>query len=139
MKLDKKIVIALGLQFGIYLLQYVVIPMVYKPMPNDEWEPLFVILISTVIVVLIGQYIGINKIYMWLLSIPLYPLLVKVYHPEYIYAIGYDSGFFDFRKFENFMILYYTAFVLLFEVCTCSVIFIKRSLTELRKRRRGNE
>lgn len=118
----KRITIALVFQIMIYVVQYVLIPFVYEPKPYDENACYLVLGLSTFIVTLIGQAFFIKKIYGWVCSLFIYPVLVLIYHPTEIYGIGYRGH--ALIVVTEIDVLVWTIFVLGVELLTCIIVYI---------------
>lgn len=105
-------------QFFLYSLQYIIIPLVYMPHPTvgSKNSFLMILAITTSIIVILGRHLGIDKLKFWILSIPVYPMMIYVYHPKEIYGIGY-SGEFDLLN-QNWDIFFITVVILGVETIT---------------------
>ena len=117
----KKIVYAIVLQTLIYILQYLLIPIIYIPHPMDQTACTLILFFTTIIIIFFGQLFVIRNTWCWIISFPIYPILIKLYHPTDAYGIGYDGFLISFN--ENFYIILVSLFILIVEVVAC--IFVK--------------
>jgi hypothetical protein len=126
MKILKAIGLGFLLQFVLYLIQYVGIPYLYIPHPGNQVASTIIICVTSIIVGFFGFYFLMDRSWYWILSIPFYPLLVKMYHPKNIYGIGYDGYLISLH--ENIGIFVWSVVVLLIQLIEYLIIknLIKR-------------
>lgn len=115
----KQLGIALMLQFVLYSVQYILIPTCYMPHPQATDIHAFILYSTTILIVLLGQLFLVKNIWCWIVTFPIYPMLVKIYHPNNAYGIGYDGILISFA--ENFTIIFLAALILITEILVCIV------------------
>jgi hypothetical protein len=67
-----------------------------------------------------------KRSWMMLICFLLYPILVKIYHPSYIYGIGYGGFLVAFD--ENFVIIVWSIVVFLTEAAAAGAVKLIKSL-----------
>ena len=124
MKTTKEIVIkmvyAIVLQSLIYILQYLLIPIVYLPHPMDQTACTLILFFTTIIILFFGQLFVVKNTWCLIISFPIYPLLIKLYHPKDAYGIGYDGFLISFN--ESFDIILLSLFIFIIEIITCILV-----------------
>lgn len=135
MKKDKAklkiIAIAMVFQLIIYVVQYILLPVVYVPKPYDESSCYLVLGFSTFIIVFVGQMLFVKKVYGWICSFFIYPMLIVIYHPAEIYGIGYrQHSLINLVEFDIFLV---TTFVLCIELVACILVSIVNHIRNIKK------
>lgn len=75
-------------QVVLFIIQFFLLPVIIHIYPSDAArQSIALVLTTAVTTVLFGFHA--RKIIYWLLSYLLYILLVILYHPDYLYGIGY--------------------------------------------------
>lgn len=119
-EVQKKLGIALVLQLLVYALQFIIIPVFYYPHPMEQTAGTVILCITTIVMVWIGTTYLLKRIWYWIVSFPIYPFLIKLYHPKDAYGIGYDGYLISFT--ENFDIIFISLFIIIVEILTCIVV-----------------
>lgn len=120
----KQLGIALMLQFVLYGVQFLHIPVCYMPHPEASHVNTFIIYSTTIVIVLFGQIFLVKNIWCWIVTFLIYPILVKIYHPKDLYGIGYDGYVISFN--ENFDIIFLATLILIIEILACIVANVLR-------------
>jgi hypothetical protein len=90
------------------------------PHPTDQAACTLIVCVTTAILSFGGSYFWVDKMRYWIFSFPLYPILIKIYHPQNIYGIGYDGFLVSFH--ENVGITIWTVIVLLTELIIYAIV-----------------
>lgn len=77
----------------LYIVQFVIVNLFYNVIEDVDG---CYYMITTVIAILIGMIKFSDKLRYWLLCIPLYMLLIRIYHPRAIYGIGIWGLFYSY-------------------------------------------
>ena len=77
-------------QIGLYVLQYIIIPVLFKISPTDINGNCIIIIITTVLVSGVGIYY-VTQLRYWCSTITLYYVLIQIYHPQNTYGLDYSS------------------------------------------------
>ena len=105
-------------QVVLYVIQFFLLPAIIHIYPTDASRQSIALIFTTAVTtVLFG--IHTRKILFWLLSFILYILLVVLYHPDYLYGIGY--GMFAAPIFS---IIPLCALVLIVELASLLILWI---------------
>lgn len=117
-----KIILPFVSQIVVYIVQYIVIINSVSIYPSDIEKICIVIISSTFLTVAPIMFLVVSKLRYWLLSYPLYPFCIIIYHPQNAYGIGY--GMF---AIESIAILLLSLLVVFTEIiCWCIIRIIKR-------------
>ena len=95
-------------QVLLYVIQYLILPNILQISPYDIAKGLFVVVISTVLLSVLGMAKS-RHFFGWLIGYVAYVVLVFLYHPNNVYGIG--TGMFDF-DIITITILSFSVFVL---------------------------
>ena len=76
--------------------------------------------ISTFIIVVIGQSLFVKKILSWIINLPIYSILVLIYHPKEIYGIGYRGH--SLINVTEIDVLAWSIFLLGIEIFSCVLV-----------------
>ncbi len=77
------------LQLILYITQYIFIPQFIDIYPSDVHMHLIIICSTTFLIAVVGMMCFSDCFRKWLLGWLIYTVLVYIYHPTYIYGIGY--------------------------------------------------
>ena len=84
----KELLLVAASDIALYLIQFIIVPLIYSNVIGRSNEGIVVIIISTAIVTIIGMIVLSNKLRFWLVSIVLFALLIILYSPKGAYGIG---------------------------------------------------
>lgn len=98
MSITKNFGIVFLTQIMLYFIQYIVMPSIFILNPAQTTFNSILLLISTILVLFVSVYYYTDRILYWAASFFVYPILVKVYHPNFAYGIGYDGFLISFNE-----------------------------------------
>lgn len=135
-RLGIKLGYALLFQILLYIIHFILAPSVlgYKTYIVLEFFDIFYI--STVVITFLGQFYLVKSICCWIVTIPIYPVLIHAYHPKYIYDIGRPNGI--IHKDTNVDIIVITLVTLVIELLVCIMTNIIRFLIRKHNQNRSN-
>ena len=120
----------------LYLIQFIVIPMFYLPSSN---EGTFILILSTIIILIIAMLLISDKLRYYLLSDILYIVLLFIYHGKGLYGIGMRGmnldgmqSFYE-RKSAPIGILIMAGVVLILQVSAWIILKIFKYIYNRRK------
>lgn len=125
----KKIIALLISQITIYLIQFLLVPIVIHIYPSDLHGNFVAICTTTAIITIAGMLMFTDKLRLWLNTIVIYAILVFIYHPNHLYGIGY--GMFTNNSIQ-IVVLIFTVIVIQM-VCWIFVKCLKLLKDFLRK------
>lgn len=85
----KRLIGALVFQSVIYVIQYLIEPLIIAPSPRDTNLNAAIIIVSTAVVNLLGMQIMHLGLSYYVVSLPIYYIAVQMYHPVGIYGLDY--------------------------------------------------
>lgn len=124
-KAARNICMAAMIQLLLYLLQYILLPIIIFPSPMNATLNDLILLFTTGIVSLVGMYMLVDKFIYWVITIPMYYLLVKAYCPTGLYGINYHHPQFGYLASREVPLV--TGFILVCELCAWIIVKIINS------------
>lgn len=104
-------------QMIIYGIQYWIIPNIITVYPSDFEKNIMILVFTTFFITTIMMLLDSCSLLQWGLSFFVYPILILLYHPNYVYGIGYGIFAIDWIS-----ILFISIIVFGVEVITWAVI-----------------
>lgn len=101
----------------IYGIQYWIIPNIITVYPSDFEKNIMILVFTTFFITTIMMLLDSCSLLQWGLSFFVYPILILLYHPNYVYGIGYGIFAIDWIS-----ILFISIIVFGVEVITWAVI-----------------
>lgn len=123
---------ALAFQVILYVIHFLLAPLVVGHNNYYDIEIKIIFFITAVVVTFLGQFFVVKNIWCWILSIPIYLVLIYAYHPEHIYDIGRPNGFMYVD--ENLDVFLTAVVALVLELLVCIVTNIIRLSIKIYKR-----
>ncbi len=124
---------------SIYVIQFIIFPIICKNNTNDNTYIIFFTYVIPPIIIIFSLLKITNKFRYCLLTLPLYPILIFIYHPPLLFGIGggvlslFSTPTYD-RNFAWFGILISTCLLLLIEFLTWILLKIILIIKEKKKR-----
>ncbi|MDD5934662.1 MAG: hypothetical protein PUC65_03715 [Clostridiales bacterium] len=131
----KKFIICCIFQIMIYIFQFLIRPLFYRPDPMGRLACTIILYSSTFLFVFFGQLFFIKKVWCWILSFPIYPSLIFLYHPKNVYEIGYEGGFSVVSTEIHILVLSVIIFGI--EMATCLLVGIISFIRKRMKQKRA--
>lgn len=130
-KIVRRFCIVVLFQLMLYLVQYILIPMIHFPSPQDETLSNAIVITTTVIISFVGLYWFVNNVLYWLVTVSFYYLFVSLYCPDGLYRINYRDQIFGYMTSPTPLTI--TLVIMICEVCVwIFVILIQFILRRLR-------
>ncbi len=123
-KIAKRISIAFLFQLLLYAVQYIFVPVILFPDPQDTTLSNAIIIMTTAIISFAGFYWFVPNVLYWIVTIPIYYLLVNLYCPEGLYSINYWDPQFAYLGSPTAETM--TILVLFLEVCVWIFVMLLR-------------
>lgn len=128
-----RLAIAALFQLLLYLVQYLLVPVIAFPDPKDENLSGAIVMITTFVFAFVGMYFFVPNVLYWFATMPIYYWLVSLYHPENIYGINFRDDQFAYLSSTN--VLTISIIVLLLEIFVWIIVMLLFSVLRLLKKK----